>query len=56
MTAESLDRFITDVASFVRATQDEHQVTKLVAERLSACWRAATGFPRTSPDHRVSGT
>ena len=45
MTAESLDRFITDVASFVRATQDEHQVTKLVAERLSALLASSYRLP-----------
>jgi predicted metal-dependent enzyme (double-stranded beta helix superfamily) len=36
MTAETLDTFITDVASLVSSIDDEHKITSLVAERLSA--------------------
>jgi predicted metal-dependent enzyme (double-stranded beta helix superfamily) len=36
MTAETLDTFISDVASLVGSIDDEHKITSLVAERLSA--------------------
>jgi predicted metal-dependent enzyme (double-stranded beta helix superfamily) len=36
MTIETLDSFITDVASLVSSIDDEHKITNLVAERLSA--------------------
>ena len=36
MTAEALDTFITDVASLVRSIDDEHEITSLVAARMSA--------------------
>jgi predicted metal-dependent enzyme (double-stranded beta helix superfamily) len=36
MTTETLEAFIADVASVVDSTDDEHEITELVAERLSA--------------------
>lgn len=45
MTAETLDTFITDVASLVSSIDDEHQITSLVAERLSALLASGYQLP-----------
>jgi hypothetical protein len=47
MATRILDTFITDVASVLSSTDDEHQITELVAERLSAL--LASGY-RLPPD------
>ena len=57
MTAENLDTFIADVASWVHTIDDEHEITALVAAQGSKhCWPAATGFPRRSRGRRRSAT
>jgi hypothetical protein len=56
MTTQTLDAFIADVTSLVDSIDDEHRLTSLVAERLSACWPVATGCRRSSPDRRASAT
>jgi hypothetical protein len=52
MEPDGLQTFIDDVGRVVSSTDDEHEITKRVAERLSDCWPAATGFRRRSRDHR----
>ena len=45
MIAETLDSFIADVASWVRSTDDELEITALVAERLSALLASGYTLP-----------
>jgi 3-mercaptopropionate dioxygenase len=58
MSAATLDAFITEVESVVSRTDDEHEITELVAERLSALLAAGYRLPRefTQPksDHHVN--
>jgi predicted metal-dependent enzyme (double-stranded beta helix superfamily) len=58
MTAETLDTFITDVASLVGSIDDEHKITSLVAVRLSALlaggYRLPPELTRTSNERHVT--
>ncbi|MFI9550947.1 hypothetical protein [Nonomuraea endophytica] len=55
---KTVDTFIRDVASLVSAIDDEYEITKLVAERLSALlaggYRLPPEFTRPSDDHHVT--
>jgi predicted metal-dependent enzyme (double-stranded beta helix superfamily) len=58
VTVEGLDAFITDVASVVHSNDDEHMITELVAERLSALLASPFRLPpeltRPSSDRHVN--
>jgi 3-mercaptopropionate dioxygenase len=53
-----MDTFIKDVAALVRTTDDEHEITQLVAARLSELlasdYRLPPGFTRPSTEHHVN--
>jgi predicted metal-dependent enzyme (double-stranded beta helix superfamily) len=54
----TLDAFIDDVESIVRTTDDEHEITKRVAERLSALlasdYRLPPSVTQPSAEHHVN--
>jgi len=58
MTAEELDTFIADVAAWVHAIDDEHEITALVAERLerllASDYRLAPEVTRPSEERHVT--
>jgi hypothetical protein len=53
---DRLQTFIDEVDLVVRGTDDEHEITARVAERMSARWPAVTGFRRRSRDPRPCAT
>jgi hypothetical protein len=46
--------FIDDVGRVVSRTDDDHEITKRVAERCPTCWPTATGFRWRSLGRRPS--
>jgi 3-mercaptopropionate dioxygenase len=58
MTTQTLDTFITEVASLVASTDDEQEITSLVAERLAALlaggYRLPPELTRPSSERHVN--
>ncbi|MFG1941353.1 hypothetical protein [Nonomuraea sp. NPDC048826] len=56
--ADTLDAFIEDVASLVRSVDDQYEITKLVADRLSGLladgYRLPQEVTRPSAEHHVT--